>query len=813
MRILLRDDMRMARLLLLLVLLAAWCHVHAETIMPLAQFTWSGARYRGFFDEQSTGQVVLSIPPGAAATTQPLVLTQASLCSDESWTTTTSYDPFTTITYGLAVGACPAGPGYLIARMPQSRTIRWTYFVRGAASYSVGTGPVDIPGMAGRYRDLVVRKNTHFFDEDTSGCWLAQDPGADYHWQREDVYYACALFARGDSQSVARANATVRAFCAAQDRIVTSPTYGAFYVNNSDRRYSDAGTTLFGTAVLCRLLLHPPTGLDTLTTSETLAALGHTAVWLEKTDIDPYWTNFCLLRNSCLAMLGRILNRQTSTDLARSLTETFYNHILVHGAPHENNSPVYSGVSLWALKLAAEDSPDTQTVAQTRWLIERYWLDTALYYHRGVALQAGPYGRVYEDGLRGGASLLGFMMSAELGMDAWSSTGRLAEMADALHTIDMNPCFFESLLPPGISPEIKTVLESRRMPASSWQRNYYCDTVCHLTSLFTLGTSSASYASAQLEPFVMQVAESSAPGNVSVVFARQGATNDEALSYPSCLKTHLFALQDASKAIYFVDNPFPGGQVSARRALLALVADERFATWEDVRINGLPATAPADFTLSDTIFARRAGVFLAIQPLYANAVGARNRIGAVTRGEGHLTIALHAADSTVPQALAGKRLEAGFAVRCAEQSLFASYEAFISTHIASSQVAISETASTRSVSWDCDGSMLAEFDRVNRQFLRRQIRGTDCESHAAQSEFASMATQSSVQVRDLRVDGVAPSSWIVYPEESSTALFVNAAPTTSVVTTTWSADTIAVGPYERTRFMRPQSGVERWRAY
>ena len=386
-------------------------------------------------------------------------------------------------------------------------------------------------------------------------------------------------------------------------------------------------------------------------------------------------------------------------------------------------------------------------------------------------------------------------------------------MSDALHSVDINPCFFESQLPASISPEIRAVLLSRSLPASSWQRNYHGDTSCHLTPSYTLGTSSASYTSPQLEPFVIQVAESSAPGNVSVVFARQGATDDEVLSYPSCLKTHLFALQDASKVIFFADYPFPTGQPPARRALLALVADERFATWEDVRINASPVTVPADFTLSDTIFARRSGVFVAIQPVYAHASGIRDRVGALTRGEGHLTIALHAADSTAPQPLGGKRLEAGFAVRCAEQGGFASYEAFIAAHSASSQISVSETSVSRSVLWNCNGGMLVEFDRANRKFIRRQIGGVDFEGHAAQSEFACMATQASVQVRDLRIEGAAPGSWIVYPEGSDTALFASAASTTSVVTHTWSAEAVTVGPYDRVRFERPQSGVESWHNY
>ena len=241
-----------------LILALALCGARAETVWSGAWFSHTGARHGFTHDLDSTGSVTLTVAPGAAAAPTTLTLDHVPLRDADPTTTAMPYDPATTLTVTVPVADCPPGPQYLIARLPAARLIRWTTLTRG-----IGAPPGDdvtTASIAVRHRDLVLRKLDAFFDADTSGTWLANDPDADFHWLREDVYYARALFDRGDAESVARANAVLLALCDAQVTNPASLDYGLFFTNTTDRRTPDSSVTFFGAPILAEMLLAPPPG-------------------------------------------------------------------------------------------------------------------------------------------------------------------------------------------------------------------------------------------------------------------------------------------------------------------------------------------------------------------------------------------------------------------------------------------------------------------------------------------------------------------------------------------------------------------------
>lgn len=788
----------------------------AEATHAGATWQYAGARYQGFFDHDSTGSVTLTVAAGQSTGPEELRLTWLALSQGDMRTTVSTYDPATTYTSRFPVSEFTTGSQYLVARFPDSRRISWTYFIRNAPSFAPPDGVETSNSIAGRSRDVVLRKMDLFFDADTSGTWLANNPDADFHWMREDVYYAYSLFSRGDAGSVARANATLAEFCRSQQLVTTQPEYGLYFTNNSDRRVPDYASTYFGAPVLARMLLHRPAGLspdvELAMRNSLTTACGFLRIHLP--NYTPNHTNFYALGIAALSLTGRANSNPVFIDAARDRMAVFYDNMMQTGAPGEFNSPVYSGVTQWALKMLAEDSPDTRTAAMARVMHERLWLDTALYYHPQQAHQAGPYSRTYEDGLRGGTGLTGFLNSVELGTAGYDSPGRLSENLDVLHSLDINPAHLEASLPLTMSDEIRHAHLLRSLPSFAWQKTRWQDTSCYLSPSFTLGTGSVTQGFTN-ESFFLQVFEPQAPGGFAPVFSRTLGSSDEAVGYDGVGMMSQYGLQGGPRAVYLADRVLPGTEPPAKRAFLALVADERFAQWQDIHVNGIPATVPFDFGLSDTIFLRRAGTCLAVQPLYAVASGTRNRVGAVTRGASHLNISLHAVDSAGTETLAGRQIECGFAVACAEQSDWPTYAAFMSDYLATSAVTVAETATTRSVAWSHHGTIEFQFDRMQHKFLSRRVDGADLPSLLVDAPFArQVASDTSLDLRDLHVSGVQPYSWVVYPEGSDTALLVNPAHVPASVTTTWTTGTLELQPYEMIRLTRPPAAaVMRWDTY
>lgn len=72
----------------------------------------------------------------------------------------------------------------------------------------------------------------------------------------------------------------------------------------------------------------------------------------------------------------------------------------------EYNSPTYTALDLWFLALVAEFAQDATTRQLARFIEERLWIETALYFHAPTQQFSGPHCRAYLDDSLGGWSAL-----------------------------------------------------------------------------------------------------------------------------------------------------------------------------------------------------------------------------------------------------------------------------------------------------------------------------------------------------------------------------------------------------------------------
>ncbi|MGI8905830.1 MAG: hypothetical protein ACR2IE_04985 [Candidatus Sumerlaeaceae bacterium] len=803
------------RIVCMLVACMGCMYAFAESPLPDTRFVLSGARYNHYFD--STGSVTVILPPGLSASTDTLRLRRNEIMSGLTETTTSVYDPVATSTIIIDAALCGPGPSYLTVTLTEARQRAWATFSR------TGSSPVlaqeTSAAVALQYLALTLNRMDALFDPHTTGTWLGNDPNDDFHWSREDAYYAWALLQKGDAASAMRANAILQTLATYRSTTTATFDHGAFFTNSSDLQEPDQGATFFITSLLAELLLHPPA----LLTSDTIAMLSPAVLdagYYLKRVLDTGYTlehtNFAALAVAGMELAGKLHQDDDLTSAARYYLDGFCDKITSAGASFECNSPVYVGVSLWSILLFVKETDDTRAAAQCRVLIDRFWLELAMHHYAPAGHQAGPYSRAYDDGLRGGTGLSGLLLNALLNRPAYASTGRVSENFFAGHSLDINPAAFLSSFDQPPPLEIAQVFLSRQLPAQSYQRSRVQEFYSLLTPSYSLGTLDPCY-TIQTEGFLLQVPEPGNPASFAGVYARCGATSDEVATSGERMRLNQHAVQAANRVIYFSDADVPPGEAAAKRAMLALVADERFGEWEDIRMDGVPVALPCTWNMGRVVSARRGGVYLAAQPIFANPTGPRDRSGSICRGDGHLNLSVFTADSSTPLNLAGERIEAGLIFRCEQASDWPSYAAFISDQIASSSVTVQEVGTSRIIEWTLGQKLSCTYDRVGRKLVASTLAGAALRPNPpAVSEFFMMLppTGGSTALRDFQVDGLTGPGWIVYPVNSPTALLVNAGRTPQLVVTSWTSSAVSLPPFSSLRLYKPSpAAVHGWPLY
>lgn len=745
------------------------------------------------------------------------MLRRFALCADDEWTTSLWYDPLSSLSVEIPVAGCALGPHYVICRLPESRRIRWTYFcVLPSGPHSPIRDPVSPQQLATRWQKLVLRKMGAFYDPDTTGTWLANDPDTDYHWMREDVYYAVALLDDITSESHARANAILRTIARAQDRQTTSPTYGWFYVNGADLRTPQNASTFFIPPVLASLCVAPPPSLEPETLAEIRSALWYVTDGVASHFLfPPLYENFYYMGTATLALAGEIFDNAAWQAAARSKLEAAHQYYRDRGGSAEWASPVYAAVSDWALGLIEEYSSDAPSAQLARYLRHHLWLNVAASFNPSNFQPAGPFSRVYEDGLRGGSGLTAFALAAMLGHEGFDQPARLAEMVSAKHSLDMNPAYWIAKRTRSLEgPLLDGFLLSRPLPWELRQRNYYTEAYTYVTPAFSLGSVAATTAPLTgFEGLVAQVYESASPTGVAPLFARLGIVESDSFGYSSGDAYDMFGFQDGGRVIWLADRTFASSTPSAKQVALALIGDERFSRWADWRVDGTAVTPPAEVPLGSLVTARRGRTFLAATPLYATPLGTRLREAAIVPGPDHVALALYGLNASTSESLTGKRYEAGWALLLSEANLWPSYDAFVLDCLNQNRTETAWSPTELSIAWEWHSPMGAVFSRTTRQWLSRIVDGHEVSFPLLDSPIGLQTEGTALSLYDCSAENVAPYSWLVYPPNSEAATIGNSAPDIVCATTNWLSEPVKMAPYALLTIPRPMAGVESWGLY
>ncbi len=778
-----------------------------EARFDAAHFAHIGARYKTFYTYASPGAVVLTVPPASVASAQPVHVRRFALCASDEWTTTVLCDPASTLTLSIPLATTISGPHYVVVRLPAARLMAWTHYeVLPEPGATPARGSVTTPTLAERWRALVLRKLDAFFDEDTTGTWLANNPTTDYHWMREDAYYAVALLDTDSTQSHERANAILRTIAQAQDRVATSPTYGWFFVNGADMRTPHNASTFFIPPILAHLCLSPPPTVAPETLEEIRAAVWYVTDGVASRFVfPPIYENFYFMGTATLAMAGRIFGNEAWAAAARAKLEAAHASFLARGGSVEWASPVYVAVSDWALGLIAEHATDPVTQELAEHLRHRLWLDVAAFFHPRELQATGPFSRVYEDGLYGGAGLTAFALACLAEQEGLDAPERLAEMVAAHHGLDINPAYWiAKRARPLAQPLSACFTAPRPLPAETRQTNYYSEVTVWLTDALSLGSISATTAPLLgCEGVVAQIYESTSPTGLTPLYARVGSTQDDAFGYGTGDSYDLFSFQHHGRLLMLADKTFPSSAAPASQVFCALVAEQRFGDWSEWRVDGVAVAPPASFNEGAVVTARRAGAYLCAIPLYASVVGTSSRRAALVSGDGVCALALFGQDALAPAPIAGKRFEAAWALELSPASPWSSYDEFVAHCLSASALeVISDTASI-ALRWDGTPELEALYDRERRQWLAQRIDGADVAFPLLESEFALQSASAFFALRDFSVTGAAPFSWLAYPWEGTASLVGNPSPSPVSIITNWLGEGVEISGYGRRILHKP----------
>ncbi len=317
----------------------------------------------------------------------------------------------------------------------------------------------------------------------------------------------------------------------------------------------------------------------------------------------------------------------------------------------EYNSPTYSALDLWWLALIAEYAQDAEARRCARFLEERRWVETALFYHAPSQQFAGPHSRSYLDDSLGGWSGLHGTMAVAFDAPLFLEPQRALGCG---HPSAILQNALPAIIPFHVPAAARRLAFEKPLPAllrlatygESYHENHagcgfedglypggWSDLVSYQTAEYALGTASRPYVNAgHADAFMVRLRRGTpvrSAADFRSIFAR-GVFNDAEVGRPN--RVHVtggatdasflyeegrtFALQHRNRALLLYAPKGAGHRGVARfRVDVICSHDAPFdELWLDGRpVGPLPASRPAGRRL---VFrdARTLGVLLPLGP-------------------------------------------------------------------------------------------------------------------------------------------------------------------------------------------------------
>ena len=223
--------------------------------------------------------------------------------------------------------------------------------------------------------------------------------GAEVHPTRESLYYAVALFQRGQTQDVATANKILRKVIPLQEADVDSESYGVWpwlleeplnKMDSVDFNWAD----FCGSAIAQILVKHQHQLADEKLTRELKHSLNRATVAIRKRNVNAGYSNIAVLGGGVCAVAGEVLNDPDLLKYGRNRLEKVVSLTEQIKGFGEYNSPTYGKVVIGECERILELSQDPQVRESAEMIRVAAWRIFAESFHLGTNQWAGPHSRL-----------------------------------------------------------------------------------------------------------------------------------------------------------------------------------------------------------------------------------------------------------------------------------------------------------------------------------------------------------------------------------------------------------------------------------
>lgn len=219
--------------------------------------------------------------------------------------------------------------------------------------------------------------------------------GKDLHTMWIAAEYARDLVAEGSPECLARANDVLRALTDYQDSDPNSPTFGNCRWELEDIGVEDLNAVVFFAIRIVPMLYRHRDRLSAGVVADLLPMVRRALGAIDCIDVGPEYTNVISQSVASLLIGGQVLGDQGIVALGEQRFRDWVNLIDESGLAHEFNSPVYTQMTVTALRLIEEHCEVTALKSLAEQARLRQVLSVALHINASTGRMSAPHCRAY----------------------------------------------------------------------------------------------------------------------------------------------------------------------------------------------------------------------------------------------------------------------------------------------------------------------------------------------------------------------------------------------------------------------------------
>ncbi|WP_226781374.1 hypothetical protein [Oceaniglobus trochenteri] len=225
--------------------------------------------------------------------------------------------------------------------------------------------------------------------------------GHPFHTMWIAADHAVALLEHGGTAEIERAVAVLTALDELQDQDPASPTFGNFRWEREDPGVEDLNAAVFYAVRIAPMMHRFAHRLPDTARGAVGKTLHRVLTAIERIDVGPEYTNIISQSVASLIVGGQYLGDAHFRDLGAARFRAWMALIDESGLAHEFNSPVYTQMTVTALRLIGELAEDRSLARRAGQVALRQILSVALHVNGATGRMAAPHCRAYHPFLVG----------------------------------------------------------------------------------------------------------------------------------------------------------------------------------------------------------------------------------------------------------------------------------------------------------------------------------------------------------------------------------------------------------------------------